>query len=137
MRPRPCENTCVRSLGAIVGASPPLCEYMFVCSLGYIVGASPPRVCPFIGRHSSLDPCMLPTPLCGIFKLRLGALIPRSVGLSVCLSVGLSVGLSSKNYKKNIKLYKTLQNLPNHSGYCHQQCRGVSEQCHTQIFYIG
>merc|ERR1711942_425816 len=89
---------------------PPLCEYIFVCSLGYIVGASPPRVCPFIGRHSSLDPCMLPTPLCGIFKLRLGALIPRSVGLSVCLSVG----LSSKNYKKNIKLYKTLQNLPKH-----------------------
>ena len=67
VRPRPCENTCVCSLGAIVGASPPLCEYMFVCSLGYIVGASPPRVCPFIGRQCSLDPSMLPTPLCGIF----------------------------------------------------------------------
>ena len=35
-----------------------------------------------------------------LFKLRLGALIPRSVGLSVCRS--------SKNYKKN---YKTLQNI--------------------------
>ena len=40
-----------------------------VRSLGYIVGASPPRVCPFIGRQSLLDPCMLPTPLCGIFPL--------------------------------------------------------------------
>ena len=35
-----------------------------------------------------------------VFKLRLGASIPRSVGLSVCRS--------SKNYKKN---YKTLQNI--------------------------
>ena len=79
--PLPCENTCVRSLGYIVGASlpcenicvhllsyimgasPPLC----VRSIGNTVGASPPRVCPFIGRQSSLDPCMLPTPLCGIF----------------------------------------------------------------------
>ena len=42
---------------------------MCVCSLGYIVGASPPRVCPFIGRQSLLDPCMLPTLLCGIFSL--------------------------------------------------------------------
>ena len=33
---------CVRSLGYIVGASPPLCEYMCVRSLGNIVGASPP-----------------------------------------------------------------------------------------------
>ena len=32
---------CVRSLGYIVGASPPLCEYMCVRSLGYIVDASP------------------------------------------------------------------------------------------------
>ena len=31
----------------------------------------------------------------GVFKLRLGALIPRSVGLSVCRSVCLSVGLGS------------------------------------------
>ena len=61
-----------------------------------------------------------------IFKLWLGALIPRSVGLSVCRS--------SKNYKKITKLYKTLQNLPIYSGYCHQQCRGLNEQCHTQIF---
>merc|ERR1712208_59025 len=42
-----------------------------------------------------------------LFKLRLGALIPRSVGWFV----GLSVGLSSKNYKKIIKLYKTSHNL--------------------------
>ena len=42
-----------------------------------------------------------------IFKLRLGALIPRSVGPSV----GPSVGRSSKNYKKITKLYKTLQNI--------------------------
>ena len=58
-----CENMCVRSLGYIVGASPPVC----VCSIGNTVGASPPCVGPFIGRQSSLDPCMLPTPLCGIF----------------------------------------------------------------------
>ena len=69
---------CVRSLGLIVDASPPLCVRLFgyivgaspplcVRSLGYIVGASPPRICPLIGRQSSLDPCMLPTPLCGIF----------------------------------------------------------------------
>ena len=41
------------------------------------------------------------------FKLRLGALITRSVGLSVCLSVCLLVCRSSKNYKKITKLYKT------------------------------
>ena len=64
----PCENMCVRSLGYIVGASPPSVNiYMCVHLLGYIMGASPPCVCPFIGRQSSLDPCMLPTPLCGIF----------------------------------------------------------------------
>ena len=45
-----------------------------------------------------------------IVKLRLGALIPRSVGPSVGLSVCLSVG-PPKNYKKITKLYKTLQNL--------------------------
>ena len=39
------------------------------------------------------------------FKLRLGALIPRSVGLSVCLSVGLS------DLKK---LQKKLQNFTKH-----------------------
>ena len=39
-----------------------------------------------------------------VFKLRLGALIPRSVGWLV----GLLVCWSSKNYKKN---YKTLQNI--------------------------
>ena len=42
-----------------------------------------------------------------IFKLWLGALIPRSVGLSVGLSV-------LQNYKKIIKLYKTLQNSTKH-----------------------
>ena len=49
-----------------------------------------------------------------VFKLRLGALIPRSVGRSVCLSVGLSVGRSvgpPKITKKITKLYKTLQNV--------------------------
>ena len=66
VRPPPCENMCVRSLGYIVGASPP-CENMFVRLLGYIVGASPPlcvcsigntvgafppRVCPLIGRQA-------------------------------------------------------------------------------------
>ena len=65
------KNLCVRSLGYIVGASPPPCENMCVRLLGYIVGASPPCVCPFIGRQSSLDPCMLPTPLCGIFYMKL------------------------------------------------------------------
>ena len=51
------------------------------------------------------------------FKLRIGALITRSVGRSVCLSVC----LSSKNYKKNYKTlqnitkrYKTLQNTTKH-----------------------
>ena len=38
-----------------------------------------------------------------VFKLRLGALIPRSVGWSV--------GLSSKNYKKTTKLYKTFKTI--------------------------
>ena len=45
-----------------------------------------------------------------VFKLRLGALIPRSVGRSVGLSVGLSVG-PPKITKKITKLYKTLLNV--------------------------
>ena len=45
VRPPLCENMCVRSLGYIVGASPPLC----VRSIGNTVGASSPRVCPFVG----------------------------------------------------------------------------------------
>ena len=53
------KNMCVRSLGYIVGVSPPLCVH----SIANTVGASP-LVCVL----SSLDPCMLPTPLCGIFK---------------------------------------------------------------------
>ena len=43
-----------------------------------------------------------------LFKLRLGALIPRSVCLSVGWSVGWSVGLSV--LQKLQKNYKTLQN---------------------------
>ena len=58
------KNVCVRLLGYIVGASPPLC----VRSIGNTVGASPPCVCPFIGRQSSLDLCMLPTPLFSILN---------------------------------------------------------------------
>ena len=47
-----------------------------------------------------------------LFKLRLGALIPRSV----CLSVGLSVGLSvlqklQKNLQKFTKAFTTLPNI--------------------------
>ena len=52
----------------------------------------------------------VPRVQCCVFKLRLGALIPRSVCRSVCRSVG----LSSKNYKKlqNFKKHhKVLQNL--------------------------
>ena len=53
-----------------------------------------------------------------VFKLRLGALIPRSVGRSVGLSVGRSVLQKlQKNYKtlQNItKRYKTLQNTTKH-----------------------
>ena len=45
VRPPLCENMCVRSLGYIVDASPPLC----VRSIGNTVGASPPHVCPFVG----------------------------------------------------------------------------------------
>ena len=49
------------------------------------------------------------TEVLSIFKLRLGALISRSVGLSVGLLVCLSVGPS-----KITKYYKTLQNLSKH-----------------------
>ena len=56
------KKLCVRSLGYIVGASPPPC----VRSIGNTGGAYPPHVGPFIGRQSSLDPCMLPTLLCCI-----------------------------------------------------------------------
>ena len=42
------------------------------------------------------------------FKLRLGALIPRSVGLLV--------GRSSQNYKNITKLYKTVQSVTKHFG---------------------
>ena len=45
------------------------CVHPSVCvrSIDNTVGASRPRACPFIGRQSSLDPCMLPTPLYGNF----------------------------------------------------------------------
>ena len=82
------KNLCVHLLGYIAGASPPLLKIcvsirwvtlfvgasppLCVRSFGNTVGVSPPRVCPFIGRQSSLDPCMLPTPLCGIFFLTNG-----------------------------------------------------------------
>ena len=36
-------------VGVNCGCVPPLCENMCVRSLGYIVGASPPCVCPFVG----------------------------------------------------------------------------------------
>ena len=44
--------------------------------------------------------------VCHLLKLRLGALIPRSVCLFVCLCVG-----RSKNYKKITKCSKSLQNI--------------------------
>ena len=47
-------------VGLHCGCVPPLYENVCVRSLDYIVGASPPHVCP----------CMLPTPLCGIFVFR-------------------------------------------------------------------
>ena len=72
VRPHPFENMCVRSLG-------------------YIVGASPPRVCPFIGRQSLLDPCMLPTLLCGIFRSDFynvkNRICSLSYNLSSCLDI--------------------------------------------------
>ena len=43
-----------------------------------------------------------------LFKLRLGALIPRSVCLLVCQSVGLS---ALQKLKKITKLYKTSKNI--------------------------
>ena len=61
------------------------------------------------GTHPQCNPTKGHT----IFKLRLGALIPRSVGRSVGLSVGLSVG-PPKITKKITKLYKTLQNVTKH-----------------------
>ena len=54
----------------------------FVCPfVGLHCGCAPPRVCPFIGRQSSLDPCMLPTPLCGIFDFEGGLALQ---GMSEC-----------------------------------------------------
>ena len=54
------KNMCVRSLGYIVGASPP-CENMCVRLLGYIVGASPPLCVRSIGNTVGASPlvCVL------------------------------------------------------------------------------
>ena len=58
VRPPPlCENMCVRSLGYIVGVFPLCVSVQFVT-----LWVRPPLVCVL-----SLDPRMLPTPLCGIF----------------------------------------------------------------------
>ena len=63
----PLVKICVSVRWGKLWVRPPLCENMCVRSLGYIVGASPPLCVHSIGRQSSLDPCMLPTPLCAIF----------------------------------------------------------------------
>ena len=65
---RPKKN-CVSVRWVTLWVRPPLCP-LSVRSIGNIVGASPPRVCPLIGRQSLLDRCMLPTPLFGIFSIR-------------------------------------------------------------------
>ena len=49
------KHLCVRSLGYIVGASPP-CENMCVRLLGYIAGASPPLCVCSIGNIVSESP---------------------------------------------------------------------------------
>ena len=64
----PFENMCVRSLGYIGGASPP------------------PRVCPFIGGQSSLDPWMLPTPLCGIFTYNASFFLDQTNTCKLCIN---------------------------------------------------
>ena len=46
-----------------------------------------------------------------VFKLRLGALIPRSVGLSVGLSVLQKLQKNYKTLQTITKCYKTLQNI--------------------------
>ena len=47
-----------------------------------------------------------------IFKLRLGALIPRSVGLSVCLSVGPpKITKKLQNFTKPYKTFQTIQDI--------------------------
>ena len=75
-----------RSLGYIVGVSPPLC----VRSIGNTVGASPPRVCPLIGRQSLLDPCMLPTPFCDIFSNKIGGLTTKILLFKLCSHLALA-----------------------------------------------
>ena len=61
------------------------------------------------------------------FKLRLGALIPRSVCLSVCRSVGRSVCLSVlQKIQKITKLYKTIELgvLDRHTLLTYKDCQG-------------
>ena len=63
--------------------------------------------------------------VCEMFKLQLGALIPRFVGLSVSRLVR----RSSKNYKKITKLYKTLQNVTKHYKTLQNQEKWSYEDC--------
>ena len=66
MRALTSKNICVSVRWVILWVRPPpLCENMCVRSLGYIVGASPP-----LCVRSIANTCMLPTPLCGIFEKR-------------------------------------------------------------------
>ena len=80
------KNLCVRSLGYIVGASPP-CENMCVRSLGYIVGASPPsmKICVSV-RWGIL---WVHPPLCWILAcclLRFAAFFPLNANFGVKFS---------------------------------------------------
>ena len=60
---------------------------------------------PFFTNTFLIQNFFLPKTSDPFFKLRLGALIPRSVGLSGCLS---------QLQQKNIKLYKSPQNITKH-----------------------
>ena len=65
-------------------------------------------------------------PLCPLVDLLVG----RSVGLSVCWSVG----LSSKNYKKFIKLYKTLQSVTKHLGRPSRETNSLQKTPQYSLF---
>ena len=69
-----------------------VCQKKFVCPfVGLHCGCVPPCVCPFIGRQSLLDPCMLPTLLCGIFRSDFynvkNRICSLSYNLSSCLDI--------------------------------------------------
>ena len=118
---------CVRSLGNIVGASPPLCVH----SIANTVGASPPRVCPFIGRQSSLDPSILPTRFAAFlrYKLIFWILVPYLCGLKVMFCIlgsttnfknfgfwyplprGLGVGIKNRNSNFSKFLFLILEKV--------------------------